>query len=98
MVSVPGVVERLSKGPRVSTMRRSSGRSGSSRAVQESRPRHGSMTSGAPKTSGTCGQADVTILDYLLDCGQDQARQQARRIGRATVSGPARGGCDRLVH
>ena len=65
---------------------------------EESRFGHGSMTRCVPKTSRTCGQADVTILDCLFDCGTDQARQQARRIGRATVPGPAPGGWERLVH
>ena len=55
------------------------------------------MTSRAPKTFKTCRQADVTILDCLIDCEKDQARQQARRIGRATVLGPAPGGWERLV-
>jgi hypothetical protein len=66
----------------------SSWRSGSSPALRESWLGHDSMTSGVPKTSATWGQVDVTIVDYILDCGKDKARQRARRIDQATV--PAR--------
>jgi RNA polymerase sigma factor (TIGR02999 family) len=45
-----------------------------------------------PNNSMTCCQADGTIINCLLDREKDQTRQQARRIGRATVPGPAPGG------
>ena len=44
----------------------------------------------------TCGPADGTIGGCLLDCGTDQARQQARRIGRAMVPDRAPGGRERV--
>jgi len=50
------------------------------------------MTSGGPKKSMTCGQAEGRIIACLLDCGTHQARQQARRIGWAKVPDPAHEG------
>jgi hypothetical protein len=49
------------------------------------------MTSGVPKKSRTCGQADGTLIDGFLDCGNELARQQVRRIRRAKVPAPVHG-------
>src|SRR5437899_566135 len=35
-------------------------------------------TSGLPKKSRTCGQADGMLIDWLLGCGKSLARQQVR--------------------
>jgi hypothetical protein len=59
-------------------------------------PGDGSMTIGLPEKSRTCVQADGTIIDCLLDCGKDQARQRARRIARVKVLDSAPGGWERL--
>jgi RNA polymerase sigma factor (TIGR02999 family) len=47
------------------------------------------MASGVPMKSMTCRQADGTIGERFPDCGADQARQQARRIGRLKALGSA---------
>src|SRR5262249_22164142 len=82
---------RASVKARVSPMRSSNWRMGSSPASLESWPCDGSMTSGVPKKFRTCGNVDGTLIDGLLDCGEGLARQQVRRLGRAKIPGPAPG-------
>ncbi len=57
---------------------------------------HGSITSGLPRKSRTCGRADGTLFDCFLDCGKDWARQQVTCLRRAKVADPALGGWERV--
>src|SRR5271163_2456929 len=66
-------------------------RMGSRLASLETWPGDGSITIRVPKKSRTCGQSDGTLINGLVGCGKDLARQQVSRIRRAKVPGPAPG-------
>jgi hypothetical protein len=84
-----GVGAQASATARVRPMRWSNWRMGSSPASPESWPAEGSMTSGVPKKSRTWGQAEGILIDCLLGCGPDLARQQVRRVRRIKFPDPA---------
>src|SRR6516165_570811 len=62
---------------------------GSSPASLASWPGDGSITSGVPTKSRTCGQLAGTFTDGPLDGGKDLVRQQVRRLRPATIPRPA---------
>jgi hypothetical protein len=63
-------------------------RTGSNPAAALMSPGHGSMTSGAPNKFKTCRPVDVTILDCLIDCEKDQARQRGETHRPGNGAGP----------
>ena len=60
-------------------------------ASPESCSADGSMTSGVPEKSRTCGKASGTLIDCLPGCGKDRAHQPVRRTRKAKVPDPTQG-------
>src|SRR5262249_55629530 len=82
---------RASAKARVSPLRWSNGRTGSSPASPESWPGDSSRTSGAPKKSRTCGQAGGILSGSLPGCRKDRSAHPLRRAGIRQTPQPTQG-------
>jgi RNA polymerase sigma factor (TIGR02999 family) len=90
-VQVITLIMRSCAKAQVSPVRSSNRQRGGKPVSLESLSWDGSMTSGVPKKSRTCCQADGTLFDGLLDCGRDLECQQARCVRSAKIQDPAQG-------